>query len=78
MSAERTLTQPIPGVLPARAREQQNRSAEAEARSPAGIHAEEFEPLVREHQQRIYRVVLSLTRDPDAADTLTQECFLRA
>ncbi len=43
-----------------------------------GIAAEEFEGIVRQHQQRIYRVVLGMVRDPDAADTLTQECFLRA
>jgi RNA polymerase sigma-70 factor (ECF subfamily) len=34
--------------------------------------------LVRLHQRRIYRVLLAIVRDPDAADTLTQECFLRA
>ncbi len=43
-----------------------------------GLRAEEFEQLVREHQRRIYRVLLALVRDPDTADTLTQECFLRA
>jgi RNA polymerase sigma-70 factor, ECF subfamily len=37
-----------------------------------------FDRLVREHQRRIYRVLLAFTRDPDAAETLTQECFLRA
>lgn len=43
-----------------------------------GIAAGEFEELVRLHQRRIYRVLLGLVRDADAADTLTQECFLRA
>jgi RNA polymerase sigma-70 factor (ECF subfamily) len=43
-----------------------------------GIAAEEFDRLVRLHQRRIYRVLLALLRDPDLADTLTQECFLRA
>ena len=33
---------------------------------------------MRAHQRRIYRVLFGLLRDPDAADTLTQECFLRA
>lgn len=42
------------------------------------LRAENFDELVRLHQQRIYRVLLSLLRDPDAADTLTQECFFRA
>ena len=44
----------------------------------AGLRAEEFDEMVRGHQQRIFRFLLSLLRDPDAADTLTQECFLRA
>lgn len=78
MSAERTLTQPIPGMLPAREHDARTRDAQAVAGNRAGIRAEDFDQLVREHQQRIYRVVLALTRDPDAADTLTQECFLRA
>jgi RNA polymerase sigma-70 factor (ECF subfamily) len=43
-----------------------------------GIAAEEFDRLVRLHQRRIYRVLLALVRDQDLADTLTQECFLRA
>ncbi|MBI3670740.1 MAG: sigma-70 family RNA polymerase sigma factor [Acidobacteria bacterium] len=46
--------------------------------APAGITREEFDGVVRAHQRRIYRVLLGLVRDPDAADTLTQECFLRA
>src|SRR5690349_18543850 len=37
-----------------------------------------FEAVMRAHQQHVYRVLVSLVRDPDAADTLTQECFLRA
>ncbi len=37
-----------------------------------------FTPLVQAHQQRIYRVLLGMVRDPDAAQTLTQECFLKA
>ena len=39
---------------------------------------DDFTPLVREHQQRIYRVLLGMVRDPDAAETLSQECFLKA
>jgi len=38
----------------------------------------DFTPLVQSHQQRIYRVLLGMVRDPDAAQTLTQECFLKA
>ncbi len=39
---------------------------------------DDFTPLVQSHQQRIYRVLLGMLRDPDAAETLTQECFLKA
>ena len=38
----------------------------------------DFELVVREHQRRIYRVLLGLVRDPDLADNLTQDCFVRA
>ncbi|MGH9601427.1 MAG: RNA polymerase sigma factor [Terriglobales bacterium] len=42
------------------------------------IATEDFDCLVRLHQRRIYRVLLAVLRDAEAADTLTQECFLRA
>lgn len=45
---------------------------------PQCITAEDFDRIVRLHQRRIYRVLLSLVNDPDLADNLTQECFLRA
>jgi len=77
MTVERTLTQPIAGVLTARDRASRSSGA-VEARAGIGIREEEFEQLVREHQQRIFRVLMGLVRDADAADTLTQECFLRA
>jgi len=38
----------------------------------------DFNLLVRQHQRRIYRVLLGLVRDPDLADNLTQDCFVRA
>jgi RNA polymerase sigma-70 factor (ECF subfamily) len=38
----------------------------------------DFTPLVQSYQRRIYRVLLGMVRDPDAAQTLTQECFLKA
>ena len=38
----------------------------------------DFDAIVRQHQKRVFRVVYLLVRDADAADTLTQECFLRA
>lgn len=47
-------------------------------RTASGLRADEFDAIVRENQSRIFRILLSLLRDPDAADTLTQECFLRA
>jgi len=50
----------------------------AHAHATPGLAREEFDEIVRRHQQRIYRVLFGLLRDPDAADTLTQECFLRA
>ena len=43
-----------------------------------GIAADAFDDLIRQHQRRVYRVLWLLMRDSDAADTLTQECFLRA
>jgi RNA polymerase sigma-70 factor (ECF subfamily) len=42
------------------------------------ISAERFDEIMRRHQRRVYRVIYMLVRDADAADTLTQECFLRA
>ena len=39
---------------------------------------DDFDQVVREHQKRVYRVAFLLVRDHDAADTVTQECFLRA
>ena len=43
-----------------------------------GIAVEDFDEIVRHHQRRVYRVLYILLADADAADTLTQECFLRA
>ncbi len=38
----------------------------------------DFDAVVRAHQPRIYRLMLGMLRDPDAAENLTQECFLKA
>jgi len=38
----------------------------------------DFDLVVREHQRRIYRVLLGMVRDPELADSLTQDCFVRA
>jgi RNA polymerase sigma-70 factor (ECF subfamily) len=43
-----------------------------------GLAHEEFDDLVREHQQRIFRVVMALVRDSELAANLTQDCFVRA
>jgi RNA polymerase sigma-70 factor (ECF subfamily) len=43
-----------------------------------GVTAEGFDALVRQHQRRVYRIIFLLAKDRDTADTLTQECFLRA
>ncbi len=67
---ETTLT-PLGALAP------QLRAGQA-ARADQGLAAEEFDAIVRAHQRRIYRVLLGLVRDPDAAATLAQECFLRA
>lgn len=42
------------------------------------ISLDNFDEIIRLHQRRVYRVLYLLVKDPDAADTLTQECFLRA
>jgi RNA polymerase sigma-70 factor, ECF subfamily len=42
------------------------------------LTAEDFDELVRRNQRRIFRLLMALLRDEDAADTLTQECFLKA
>jgi RNA polymerase sigma-70 factor, ECF subfamily len=42
------------------------------------IEQEDFERIVPQYQKQIYRILLCHVRDADAADTLTQECFLRA
>lgn len=50
----------------------------AVAQTAQGVSAEQFDTIIRQHQRRVYRVIFLLVRDSDAADTLTQECFLRA
>jgi len=43
-----------------------------------GLAHEEFDDLVREHQQRIFHVVMALVRDSELASNITQDCFVRA
>ncbi len=40
--------------------------------------AEEFSTIVVSHRQQIFRFLLASTRDVDLAETLTQDCFLKA
>jgi len=40
--------------------------------------AQEFAIIVATHRQQIVRFLLASTRDVDLAETLTQECFLKA
>ena len=42
------------------------------------ISSESFDEIIRQHQRRVYRLLFLLLKDADDADTLTQECFLRA
>jgi len=49
-----------------------------ERASPRMTALDDFALLVQAHQQRIYRVLLGMVRDPDAAQILAQECFLKA
>ena len=50
----------------------------ATSRAVEGLAEAEFDQLMRQYQRRVYRLLLGMVRDPEAADTLTQECFLRA
>lgn len=43
-----------------------------------GIAAQEFESIVASHRLQIFRFLLGSTRDVDLAETLTQDCFLKA
>jgi RNA polymerase sigma-70 factor (ECF subfamily) len=43
-----------------------------------GLSVDDFDSLMRVHQDRIYRLFWCELRDADAAANLTQECFLRA
>jgi len=42
------------------------------------IAADQFSAVVTTHRPRIFRFLLSSTRDADLAETLTQDCFLKA
>ena len=38
----------------------------------------DFDSVVHLHQQAVFRFILASLRDRDAAETLTQECLLKA
>jgi RNA polymerase sigma-70 factor, ECF subfamily len=42
------------------------------------IAAQDFASIVENHRLQIFRFLLASTRDVDLAETLTQECFLKA
>ncbi len=42
------------------------------------LAAQEFSTVVTTHRAHIFRFLLASTRDEDLAETLTQECFLKA
>lgn len=55
--------------------------AQSESKSgakPAADLVSDFEGVVREQQSRVFRTLLGMLRDRDAAETLMQETFLRA
>ena len=43
-----------------------------------GIAAQDFSSVVESHRPQIFRFLLASLRDVDLAETLTQECFLKA
>jgi RNA polymerase sigma-70 factor (ECF subfamily) len=45
---------------------------------PTAITSADFEQIVRRYQRKVYRVLLLMLKNPDDADNITQECFLRA
>jgi RNA polymerase sigma-70 factor (ECF subfamily) len=49
-----------------------------DAEAAGEFAAEEFACVVETHRPQIFRFLLASTRDMDLAETLTQECFLKA
>ena len=46
--------------------------------APEELAGQEFARVVERHRPQIFRFLLASTRDLDLAETLTQECFLKA
>jgi RNA polymerase sigma-70 factor (ECF subfamily) len=53
-------------------------TAEQFAEQEMEAAAQEFSSVVEAHRPQIFRFLLASTRDVDLAETLTQECFLKA
>jgi RNA polymerase sigma-70 factor (ECF subfamily) len=53
-------------------------AAEAIAARARETATEDFSKIVEQHRQQIFRFLLASTRDVDLAETLTQECFMKA
>jgi RNA polymerase sigma-70 factor (ECF subfamily) len=70
MQADRAL-----GAL--RAQAQDDSDSEALARAARGGDLEAFEGLVRRYQRRVYALAYQHLRDPDEAQDLAQEVFVR-
>jgi RNA polymerase sigma-70 factor (ECF subfamily) len=51
---------------------------ESHFREDVAVLADDFETLVRVYRPRVFRFALASLRDIDAAETVTQDCFLRA
>jgi RNA polymerase sigma-70 factor, ECF subfamily len=51
---------------------------ETEIRSDVADLMGDFETLVRMYRPKVFRFALASLRDSDAAETITQDCFLRA
>jgi RNA polymerase sigma-70 factor, ECF subfamily len=51
---------------------------ETDARADVALCEGDFEALVRLYRPKVFRFALASLRDLDAAETVTQDCFLRA
>jgi RNA polymerase sigma-70 factor, ECF subfamily len=49
-----------------------------DAMRSATSELEDFDAVVERHRSKVFRFALASLRDRDAAETLTQDCFLRA
>lgn len=66
------------GTIPIENQASIERSARLGPEEAREIAALEFERIVSTHRPQIFRFLLASTRDVDLAETLTQECFLKA